>query len=49
MFPPVRRDAAMVGVNERFTPEESARYRLKAFRLQQGEERYREHLESIPQ
>ena len=47
MFPPVRRDPQMVGRNERFTPEESARYRLEAFRLQNGEARYREHLKAI--
>ena len=29
MFPPVRRDPTQIGVNERFTPEESSRYRLR--------------------
>lgn len=47
MFPPIRRDSLSVGVNERFTPEEAARYRMKIFRLQQGEERYRKYLEHI--
>lgn len=47
MFPPIRRSAEKTGINERFTPEESASYRLKAFRLQNGEERYREYLQQI--
>lgn len=47
MFPPIRRDASLTGQNERFSPEESAFYRLKTFRLQQGEERYREFLSNI--
>ena len=47
MFPPVRRDPTMTGRNERFTPEEAAYYRLKAFRLQYGEERYHNFLENI--
>lgn len=47
MFPPVRRDPDMIGVNERFTPEESARYRLKTYCLQNGEERWLEYLEQI--
>lgn len=47
MFPPIRRNPEMVGINERFTPEKSAQCRLKAFRLQNGEERYQEHLQQI--
>lgn len=47
MFPPIRRAPGMFGVNERFTPEESAAYRLKAYYLQNGEERYEEHLREI--
>lgn len=47
MFPPIRRDAQMKGRNERFTPEESAKYRLKSYRLQFGEEKYIEYLENI--
>lgn len=47
MFPPIRRNSEMTGVNERFTPEESARYRLKSFRLQNGEERYKEYLQQL--
>lgn len=47
MFPPIRRDETMVGVNERFTPEESARYRLECYRLQFGEEKYVKYLKDI--
>lgn len=47
MFPPLRRDASMVGKNERFTPEEAAYYNLKRFRLQNGEEEYLKHLEHL--
>ena len=47
MFPPIRRDETMVGKNQRFTPEEAARNRLRSFRLLYGEERYRRYLENI--
>lgn len=47
MFPPVRRDPTMVGVNERFTPEESADYLMRYLRLQRGEQRYVAYLRSI--
>lgn len=47
LFPPVRRDPSMTGVNRRFTPEEAARHHLRIFRLQNGEERYLAYLESI--
>lgn len=47
MFPPIRRNPEVTGINERFTPEESARYRLKAFYLQNGEERYQEYLRDL--
>lgn len=47
MFPPIRRDTAMAGKNERFTPEEAAYYRLKSYRLQFGEELYFKYLENI--
>lgn len=47
LFPPVRRDPTMTGVNQRFTPEEAARHHLRIFRLQNGEERYRAYLEKI--
>ena len=36
MFPPVRRDPSMAGVNRRFTPVEAARYNLESYRLLSG-------------
>lgn len=47
MFPPIRRDPGMVGVNERFTPEETAEYRLRGYRLQYGQEAYQKYLADI--
>lgn len=47
MFPPVRRDITQIGVNERFTPEESARYMMRYLRRNRGEERYQKYLRSI--
>ena len=47
LFPPVRRDPSMTGVNQRFTPEDAARHHLRIFRLQNGEERYQAYLEKI--
>ena len=47
MFPPIRRDPCMVGINERFTPEETAEYRLRCYRRQHGEEPYQQYLADI--
>ena len=47
MFPPLRRNSAMVGKNERFTPAEAAFYRLKSYKLQFDEEKYIEILRKI--
>lgn len=47
MFPPIRRDETMVGINERFTPEESAKYRMECYRLLLGEEKYIKYLKDI--
>lgn len=47
MFPPIRRDTSLTGMNERFTAEESAAYRLKSFHIQYGEENYHSLLESL--
>lgn len=47
MFPPLRRDPSMVGQNERFTPAEAAFYRMKSYKLQFDEEKYRETLRKI--
>ena len=47
MFPPLRRDPAMIGQNERFTPEEAAYYHFRRYRLQYGDALYRKFLEDI--
>lgn len=47
MFPPIRRDPDSVGVNDRFTPQEAARYRARGVLLQMGEESYRRFLADI--
>lgn len=47
MFPPLRRDPGQIGVNARFTPEESSRYMMRYLRRNRGEERFREYLKSI--
>ncbi len=47
MFPPIRRDPNLVGVNERFTPEEAADYRARAFLLHHGAESYEKYLADI--
>ncbi|MCD7864687.1 MAG: radical SAM protein [Clostridiales bacterium] len=44
MFPPLRRDASMVGKNERFSPEEAAEYSAKIEYLSNGRERFMEHV-----
>lgn len=40
MFPPVRKDSAMIGKNARFSPEEAAYYMAYADYLQFGKERF---------
>lgn len=48
MFPPIRKNENSIGINEhRFTPQESAMYRLEAYRLQMGDIRYKEYLKDI--
>lgn len=47
MYPPVRRDAKMIGKNDRFRPEEAAYYHLQRYRYQKGENAYRLYLKSI--
>jgi radical SAM protein with 4Fe4S-binding SPASM domain len=42
MFPPVRKDASMVGQNDRFTPEEAAYYMAYADFLTMGAEKFLE-------
>lgn len=47
MYPPIRRDAAMVGKNERFTPKEAAFYKLNAYQKQYGDQAYKKFLNAI--
>lgn len=47
MFPPIRRDSSNIGINQRFTPEENAKYRLRCIELQNGQEKYQQYLEKI--
>ncbi len=47
MFPPIRRDLAMIGVNERFDPEESAEFMLHYLRRNRGDAAYAKYLRSI--
>lgn len=47
MFPPIRRDPDAIGVNERFTPEQTAHHRLRGIALQQGEDACRAFLERV--
>ena len=47
MFPPLRRDPAMVGRNDRFTPVETAHYHMERYRLQRGEEDFTRFLQNI--
>ena len=47
MFPPLRKNPASIGKNERFTPEEAAYWMMYRYRLQYGAERYDRFLEGI--
>lgn len=47
MFPPLRRDPMQVGRNDRFTPEDAAHYHLLRYRLQYGDETYRQYLKNV--
>lgn len=47
MFPPVRRDPMMTGVNERFTPEQSSDYLMRYLLRQRGAEWYDYYLHAI--
>lgn len=46
MFPPLRRNAELVGQNDRFSPEEAAYQLARIECLAGGEEAFRKHLES---
>ena len=45
MFPPLRRDAAKVGQNDRFTPEQAAYYSAKIESLMNGDEAFLKRME----
>ncbi|MBQ8833659.1 MAG: radical SAM protein [Oscillospiraceae bacterium] len=47
MFPPVRRDPTRFGENERFTPEECAKYMLRFLERDRGPKAYEAYLHSI--
>lgn len=47
MFPPLRKNPASIGVNNRFTPKEAARWHLECYRLQKGNKRYLQYLREI--
>ncbi len=47
MFPPIRRDSTCFGMNERFTPEESARYLLRYLEHDRDPEAYHGYLQNI--
>lgn len=44
MFPPLRRNDQMIGVNQRFTPEEAAKAAVEIVRLQNGEDAFEEYI-----
>ena len=48
MFPPVRKDSAMIGKNNRFTPEEAAYYMAYADYLTLGAQRFAAQEEGVP-
>ena len=47
MFPPIRRNPNQIGENERFTPEESARYLLRYLERDRGQEAYHHYCQNI--
>lgn len=47
MFPPLRRDSSMIGKNDRFTPEDAARYSLESWRVRFGEDFYHRRIQAI--
>lgn len=49
MFPPLRRDLAMIGQNERFSPEEAAYYAAQILRYMGGDDHFlRQMQQSLP-
>ena len=49
MFPPVRKDPALTGVNQRFTPQEAAYYTAYGEYLTMGKDRFLQSLADYPQ
>lgn len=47
MFPHIRRDPTRIGENERFTPEQSAKYLLRYLERDRGADAYRHYLRNI--
>lgn len=47
MFPPIRRDTAMVGENDRFSAEEAAKYSVMWDRMRFSEEQFRARAEAM--
>lgn len=47
MFPPVRRDPTMIGVNQRFTPQEAAKCQMRYLQQYRGEEAYLGYLKRV--
>lgn len=45
MFPPLRRDETMVGLNDRSTPEEASYHAAQIVRLMNGDDRFLEQME----
>lgn len=47
MFPPLRRNDRMIGVNQRFTPEDAAKAAIEIVRLQNGEAAFSEYIKHL--
>lgn len=47
MFPPLRKNPEKIGVNDRFTPKETAYWQIKRYQLQYGNELYQKYLQGI--
>ena len=47
MFPPIRRDESMIGVNDRFTAEEAAEHHMRYLRYSRDPETYQQLLQGI--
>ena len=47
MFPPLRKDPASIGRNERFTPQEAAYWQIRRYQLQYENDRFVKFLENL--